>query len=192
MPAFTSNLVVTAPGAIETARGLAGPQASLAAWYGEPLSAGDAADLSAWTEKALRYRLCAGLPVFQLHILQLLGHYWMDIPISLEYQQLAAYATENRDRALLELVYGQLLFSRGQLPALQHLDRGFSLATGYLEATDYFLIVRRHDLLRQIPLSDARIAPQGLQSLLTEAAVIRQLQGAARDTCSAAHYDTVG
>jgi hypothetical protein len=177
MPAFTLNQVVTAPGAIETALGLAGPQAPLAAWYGEPLSAGDAAGLYAATEKALRYRL---------------GHYWMDISISLEYQQLAASATEKRDRALLELVYGQLLFSRGQLPALQHLDRGFGLATGYLEATDYFLLVRRHDLLRHIPLSGARVAPQGLQSLLAEAAVIRQLQGAARDTSSAAHFDTVG
>jgi hypothetical protein len=192
MPAFTLTQVVTAPGAIETARGLARPQAPLAAWYGEPLSAGDAAGLYATTEKALRYRLCAGLPVFQLHVLQLLGHYWMGISISLEYQQLAACATEKRDRALLELVYGQLLFSRRQWPALQHLDRGFRLASGYLEATDYFLLVRRHDLLRFIPMSEERVAPQGLQSLLAEAAVIRQLQCIARNTCSASHHDTVG
>jgi hypothetical protein len=186
------NQVVTAPGAIETARGLGESQASLAAWYGEPLSTGDAERLYAWAGKSLRYRLCAGLPVFQLHVLQLLGHYWMGVSIPLGYQQLVASATEKRDRALLEIVYGQLLFSRRQWPALQHLDRGFRLASGYLEAMDYFLLVRRHDLLRHIPLSDARVTPQGLQSSLAEAAVIRQLQGVVRDTSSVSHHDTIG
>jgi hypothetical protein len=188
----TLSRVVTAPGAVETARSLGERQASLAAWYAEPLSVADAARLYAGTEKSLRYRLCTGLPVFQLQVLQLLCHYRMDVPVSLEYQQLAASAMEKHDRALLEIVYGQLLFSCRQRPALQHLDRGFSLAAGYLEATDYFLLVRRHDLLRHIPLADARVAPQGLQSLLAEAAVIRQLRGAARDHCSVSHQDTIG
>ena len=94
---------------------------------------------------------------------------------------------------MLEMVYGQLLLSRRQWPALQHLDRGFSLAAGYLEATDYFLLVRRHDLLRHIPLADAPVVPHGLQALLAEAAVIRQLQGTAgRHPCSVSHHDTLG
>ena len=175
-----------------TTLGLGERQASLAAWYGEPLMAADAARLYAGAEKSLCYRLCAGLPVFQLQVLQLLCHYRMDVPVSLEYRQLAASAREKRDRALLEIVYGQLLLSCRQRPALQHLDSGFRLAADYLEATDYFLLVRRHDLLRHIPLSAAQLAPQGLQSLLAEAAVIRQLQGARRHACSAAHYDTTG
>jgi hypothetical protein len=124
--------------------------------------------------------------------MQLLCHYWMDVSILLEYRQLTAIASGKRERALLELVYGQLLSSRRRKPALQHLDHGFRLATGYLEATDYFLLVRRHDLLRYLPLSDAGAAPLGLQSLLTEAAVIRQLQGAGPHTCSVSHYDTLG
>jgi hypothetical protein len=188
----TTNRVETAPRAFENARGLGERQASLAAWYGEPLSASDAERLNAWTGKALRYSLCAGLPVFQLHVLQLLGYYWLDVSISLEYRQLAASTTDKRDRALLEIVYGQLMFSRRQWPAQQHLDRGFSLATDHLAATDYFLLVRRHDLLRHIPLSDARVAPQGLQSLLAEAAVIRQLQGTGWRTRIESHNDTIG
>ena len=192
MHTHTANQVVTAPAAIVTALGLVERRAALAAWYGEPVAAADAEWLCAGTEKTLRSRLCAGLPAFQLHVLQLLGHFWMDVSIALEYKQLAASATGKRDRALLEIVYGQLLFSRRQWPALQHLDRGFRLASGYLEATDYFLLVRRHDLLRFIPMSEERVAPQGLQSLLAEAAVIRQLQCIARNTCSASHHDTVG
>jgi hypothetical protein len=192
MSVCTTNRVVTAPGAFETARGLGERQASLATWYGEPLSASDAERLNAGTGKALRFSLCAGMPVFQLQLQQLLGHYWMDVSIALEYRQLAASATDKRDRALLEIVYGQLLFSRRQSPALLHLDRGFSLAADHFAATDYFLLVRRHDLLRHIPLSDVRVAPQGLQSLLAEAAVIRQLQGAGRHIRSESHYDTIG
>jgi hypothetical protein len=192
MRACTEKQVVTAPGAIVTVLGLGECKAPLAAWYGEPLASGDAERLYAGAEKALRHRLCAGMPVFQLQVLQLLGHYWMGVSVLLEYQQLTASAKEIRDRALLEIVYGQLLFSRRQWPAPQHLDRGFSLAARYLEASDYFLLVRRHDLLRHSPLSTGQDAPQGLQSLLAEAAVIRQLQGAGPRTCSEAHLDTIG
>jgi hypothetical protein len=165
---------------------------SLAAWYGEPLAAADAERLYAGTEKALVRRLCAGLPVFQLQVTQLLCHYWMDVSIQLEYRQLTALPAGKRDQALLEIVYGQLLLSRRRKPALQHLDYGFRLAAGYLEARDYFLLVRRHDLLRYLTLSDAGGAPQGLQSLLAEAAVIRQLQGTERHVSSMPHCDTLG
>ena len=192
MHTHTANQVVTAPAAIVTALGLVERRAALAAWYGEPVAAADAEWLCAGTEKTLRSRLCAGLPAFQLHVLQLLGHFWMDVSIALEYKQLAASATGKRDRALLEIVYGQLLFSRRQRSALEHLDRGFRLAAGYLEAADYFLLVRRHELLRHIPLSAAQAAPQGLQSLLAEAGVIRQLLGAVRPASRESHYDTIG
>jgi len=175
-----------------TALALGKPQPPLAAWYGEPMAAADAACLYADTEKALRSRLCAGLPAFQLHVLRLLGHFWMDVSITLEYQQLAASTSVQRDRALLEIVYGQLLFSRRQQPALEHLDRGFRLAASSLGAQDYFLLVRRHELLRHIPLSATQAAPHGLQSLLAEAAVIRQLQGASRRSCCDSHHDTLG
>ena len=192
MCAGTANQAVTAPAAGVTAVALGERQVPLAAWYGEPLDTADAEHLYAETEKALMHRLRAGLPVFQLQVIQLLCHYWMELSISLEYRQLTALASGKRDRALLELVCGQLLLSRRRKPALQHLDHGFRLAAGYLEATDYFLLVRRHDLLRYIPLSDAGVAPQGLQSLLAEAAVIRQLQGEGPHTCGVSHFDTLG
>jgi len=192
MSAGTANPAVTAPATGVTVRALAERQVSLAAWYGEPLASGYAEHLYAETEKALMQRLCAGLPVFQLQLIQLLCHYWMELSVALEYLQLTALASGKRDRALLELVYGQLLLSRRRKPALQHLDHGFRLATDYLEATDYFLLVRRHDLLRYLPLSEADAAPQGLHSLLAEAGVIRQLQGAGPSTRSMAHYDTLG
>jgi hypothetical protein len=188
----TANQMVMTPGAMVTVPVTGKRLGSLAAWYGEPLAAADAERLRAGAEKALRYRLCTGQPVFQVHVQQLLARYWAGASISIEYQQLAAFACGKPDLALLEIIYGQLLMSRRHWPAMQHLDRGFNLAAAYLEATDYFLLVRRHELLRLLPLSQVPLAPQGLQSLLVEAAVIRQLQGTARPTCSPAHQDTIG
>ena len=175
-----------------TALGLARQRASLAAWYGEPLAASDARRVCAEAERLLRSQLCAGRPVFQLQLMQLLGRYWMGNSILLGYRHLAASTGAQRDRALLEIVFGQLLMSRKQRPALSHLDSGFRLAADYIEATDYLLLVRRHDLLRHIPLSDKAAVPQGLESLLAEAAVIRQLRGAERYACRVSHHDTLG
>jgi hypothetical protein len=190
--ACTEKPILAAPGAIMTAPALAREQASLAAWYGEPLAASDAGRLCADAERLLRSRLCTGLPVFQLQVMHLLGRYWMGSSISLEYRHLAASTRVQRDRALLEIVFGQLLMSHKQRPALRHLDSGFRLAAKHIEAVDYFRLVRRHDLLRYLPLSDEAAAPQGLQSLLAEAAVIRQLRGAERYACGVSHHDTVG
>jgi len=168
------------------------PQALLAAWYGEPLASGDAGCLYEETEGELRSRLCTGQPVAQLQVLQLLCRYWMGSPIELDYTQLCASLGEGRERALLELIYGQLLMSRKLRPALQHLDHGFRLAVDYLAAADYFLLVRRHELLRHVPLSGALSEPRGLRSLLAEAAVVRQLQGSGRHARSVLHLDTLG
>ena len=155
------------------------------------MAVSDAVRLCAEAEGLLRSRLLAGQPVFQLQLMQLLGRYWMGNSISLGYRHLAAFTSAQHDRALLEIVFGQLLMSRKLRPALRHLDSGFTLAADCIEAEDYFLLVRRHDQLRHIPLSDRATVPQGLQSLLAEAAVIRQLRGTERCACGVSHHDTV-
>jgi hypothetical protein len=103
-------------------------------------------------------------------------HYWMHSDCAFEYRQLSALADDDKELALLELVYGQLMISRKRLPARQHLARGFSLAARYLDTAEYFLVVRRHELLACLALSGPPAFPRNLQSLLTEAAVIRRLR----------------
>jgi len=180
------------PECVEPVLGLRDGQASLAAWYGDPLPVDEAECLYGDTQSRLRSGLCAGRPVGQLLLLQLLCRNWMGFPVALEFAQLAASATDRRYRALLELVYGQLLMSCKRRPALQHLGTGFSLASDYLDASEYFLLVRRHELLGYIPLTDERLEPRGLQALLAEAGVIMRLRGERRREYREPHLDTLG
>ena len=151
-----------------------------------------AADLHASCEQALQSRLRDGAPCFQLRVLQLVCHFWLTQAITLEYERLQVSATGSDAQALLELVYGQLLFSCKYRQAHRHLERGFSLAAPLLGAADYFQLVRRHELLGYLSRSDTPSLPQPLDALLAEAAVIRRLQQGVGRQYPCAHLDTVG
>lgn len=169
----------------------AGPR-SLAAWYADPLAPHVAAALHDTTEQALQGCLRAGEPCFRLRLQQLLCRFWLTQVSSHEYEQLQVAAAGAAERALLELVYGQLLISRKQRQATRHLARGFSLAAPQLNAVDYFRLVRRHELLGYLCLSNTASQPLPLDKLLAEAAVIRRLQQGGGRWFDCAHSDTVG
>ena len=174
------------------ARLLGRQAASLSDWYGDPVSKDAAQTLAAIAQSGLRSRLCQGGDCFQLHVLLLAADFWMGGSPGLGYEQLAAAAANNRERALLELVYGQLLISCKCRHALQHLGCGFSLAVDFLGTSDYFRLVRQHELLALLPASTGPSAPLDLESLLTEAAVIKRLQAGTGRRYDHAHHDTVG
>ena len=176
-----------------TAGGLLKPGwPSLAGWYADPIAAPDARALLDSAQRRLRSRLCRGDRCFPLHVLRMICHHWLQSGSALDYQQLSTLACDDSKRVLVELVYGQLLISGKRLPARQHLARGFSLAAGHLETADYFLLLRQHELLDYLPLSGTPAAPQDLQSLLKEAAVIRRLQDGERRVHENPHCDTLG
>ena len=108
------------------------------------------------------------------------------------YQQLVATSRATRDTALLELVVGQLLISRKLQPATVHLKQGFIQAARYLNAPDYFRLVRRHELLGYLVLRENPAAPQPLDALLSEAAVIKRLRKHDGWHNENSHHDTVG
>jgi hypothetical protein len=118
-------------------------------------------------------------------------HHWLPSGSALDYRQLSALACDDSERALVELVYGQLLISGKRSPARQHLARGFSLAARHLD-TDYLLLLRRHALLEYLPLSESPVVAQDLQSLLKEAAVISRLRWNERRVHKSSHRDTLG
>lgn len=166
--------------------------ASLVGWYADPVSSDTARTLADTAQSGLGSRLCEGDDCSQLHVLLLACHFWMGGSIELDYEQLAASTGNARERALLELVYGQLLISCKYRPACQHLARGFSLAVDHLGTSDYFYLVRQHELLAYLPLSSRPSAPLDLESLLTEARVIKRLQAGSGWRHDNAHHDTVG
>ncbi|GMQ88323.1 MAG: hypothetical protein BMS9Abin08_1561 [Gammaproteobacteria bacterium] len=172
---------------------LLGRQApSLSGRYGDPVSKDVAQRLAAIAQYKLRRCLREGGACFQLHVLLLICHFREGCSIELEYEQLAASSGTGRERALLGLVYGQLLISCKCRDAVQHLRKGFSLAVDFLDSSDYFCLVRQHELLDYLPVLPKPSPPFKLEALLTEAGVIKRLQEDTGRRYDNTHHDTVG
>jgi hypothetical protein len=167
-------------------------QPTLTTWYGEPPQVAEVVELQARTREALQLNLCQEHAAFNLHVLQLACDYWSRRDAGSSYENLAAVAVDRRDRALLELVYGQLLMGCKLRPAGEHLARGFRLAVPWLSSAGYFELVRRHERLDCLRLTDMPAPPQGLERLLAEAAVVRHIQQGRRGRGPNEHRDTVG
>jgi hypothetical protein len=167
------------------------PQPSLSDWYGEPLNAAAATCLHTRAQLALQARLYANHGVFALHVLQFACDYWRRNGAP-AYDTLLAAAGSRREQALLELVYGQLLIGRKLRVASMHLARGFELAAPWLASADYFELVRRHELLACLRLTDVPSLPQGLAALLAEAVVVRRLRNTNHRHSVGTHCDTLG
>lgn len=164
----------------------------LSAWYATPLTRSQLLYLQSALQQQLQTRLCDGASCYAVHVLQLVCRFQCRFDVELDYQQLLAAVQNVPEQALLELVYGQLLASCKQTGAHQHLAGGFTLAAEYLSSTDYFRLLRQHELLGWLSLSVSASAPQQLQSLLAEAAVIKQLQGDSGVLPGDTHLDTLG
>lgn len=178
---------VAAPAAL-----LADTGPALEAWYADPLSRAEARRLQEAARCQRRERLCRGKSCFRLELLELVCHCWLDRDAALKYGQLAALPLDDAGRALLELVYGQLLISRKLQAARPHLERGFALAARHLASPDYFVLLGRHERLDRLPLGNTAARPAPLQALLNEAGVIAQLTERQRTLHAQTHCDTVG
>ncbi|NIP54971.1 MAG: hypothetical protein GWO26_23885, partial [Phycisphaerae bacterium] len=66
--------------------------------------------------------------------------------------------------------------SRQLSGAMEHLERGFDLARHLFTASDYFTVMNRHRLLRQLPLSDTPTHAEALAAMLTSAKVIERMK----------------
>jgi hypothetical protein len=184
--AFMMPEVCTAGDLLKSAR------PSLTGWYADPMDTPAAQALLDRAHRQLRSRLCRGGRCFQLYVLKMICHHWLQSDSALDFRQLSALASDDSERALVELVYGQLLISSKRQPARQHLARGFSLAARHLDTVDYLLLLRRHDLLEYLPLSECPVVAQDLQSLLKESVVISRLRGNERRVLKSSHRDTLG
>jgi hypothetical protein len=192
MSMSTLKQAVMHPGQSAAGELLKPGRASLTGWYGDPLTAASARALLVRTQRRLQSRLCRGGRCFSLHVLSMICHHWLQSACELDYRQLVTLACDDGERALVELVYGQLLISVKRLPARQHLARGFMLAAPQLDTADYFFLLRRHELLEHLPLSEMPVAAQDLRLLLQQAAVIRRLRVGERRAVRDSHHDTLG
>ena len=153
---------------------------ALGRWYADPLTPQQAQTLLEETRTRRHPRAGRNRRCYTCQLQELVARYWLGEAVQDEYQRLAQRLRHtSHGRALLELIYGQLLMSRRLSAARRHLDEGFRRAVPLLSTTDYFAILRRHQQLARLPLTDNELPPQTLAALLTTAAVIeRMTQGA--------------
>jgi len=167
----------------------------LAGWYAEPLEARHAEALLVQARGHVRQAYAGGSCAFGGLLQQLIARFWLGRGIEQEAASLLATAQPVRERALVELVHGQLLLSVRQRAAPAHLAAGFRLAADLLSPQDYFILLKRHEWLHALPLQIRPLAAQGLQQLLIEAGVIRRLRGSRGErprSTEGAHLDTLG
>ncbi len=165
---------------------------SLAAWYATPLSELQARDLQLQARQLLQRQMLSGSAALAPRLADLIAGFWLGRDVSHDHRSLMATLPVPQ-RALVELIYGQLLMACKRNAAQQHLTRGFELATELLEPAAYFVLLRRHAQLRELVLSPAGSPPQALPELLLEARVIQRLKrGRGSRLPITSHDDTLG
>ena len=152
----------------------------LAAWHANPCTEEQASRLLGQAREAQQRAYSRGAQCFECRIEEMIGLFWCRRPIDACFLNLRKTAPDEGSSALVELVYGQLLMSCKLDRAMEHLTAGFTRATPYLAAADYFALLRRHTLLAHLPLSGTPSPPLDLDSLLREAGVIRVFKSSSR------------
>ena len=167
---------------------LSGRSVSLASWFASPLTRQQAEALLPTVAPPARGANGERQDGCSVRLAELILRYWRGYDVDAAYRNGLAVLDGQRDQAMLELCYGQLLIARKISLAWQHLDKGFQLAAHLLQPEDYFVVLGRHELLRVLVLSDDPSKPLRLDELLTEAKVIQRLRAGLRGT----HWRTPG
>lgn len=170
-----------------------GKTPGLAAWMADPMDKAEALRSLARLQKIMRFGHLDEQVVFARRLGEIITRFWAGKDIEAGYENLLALLDGTRQQSILELCVGQLLIARRLSQAWMHLDRGFQLAVHLLEPDDYFLVLKRHELLRQLPLSLVGTDAATLDALLKEARVIATLRGngTRQVNTSPKHQDTV-
>lgn len=156
---------------------ITGRMGILARWYAEPLTLDEAEQLLSLTIKREQELLKRHAHPLLCPHLKLIALYWLGEPIEGHYHHLLSRKEESVHAKILKpLIYGQLLISRQHSGAMDYLDQAFAQARLLLRPQDYFAVMKRHQLLKQLPLGKGDAAGQSLAELLNTAGVIERLK----------------
>ena len=149
----------------------------LARWYAEPLNKEQAEALLILSREREQQQLKRqGKPILS-PLLKIIALHWLDEPIESYYQHLLSRREKSKHAQILKpLIYGQLLMSRQQYGAMEYLNEAFAQARLLLRPEDYFAVMKRHQLLKQLPLSGDDTVGHALEALLRTAAVIERMK----------------
>lgn len=145
----------------------------LSAWYANPLTAEDATGRL----EAIRSMRKQGGTMALQRIEEIIARYWLGREIKGDVDTYLASCELESHKALITLIYGQLLMSRKRITAMEYLHTGLRMASQHFQGAAYLEVMRRHEQLSYIVLSNRPSPALTLRELLREAAVIKKLQG---------------
>lgn len=149
----------------------------LARWYGEPLNHEEAEALLKLTEKRAQERLKRNGNSCLYPLLKLIALHWREEPTEGHYHYLISKKNKSVHAGILSpLIYGQLLMSTKTEGAMDYLDEAFHRARLLLKPEDYFVLMKRHQILKNIPLSGQACEGETLEELLKTGGVIGRME----------------
>ena len=155
--------------------------AALGRWYADPLDQDAAQQLLRQGRQRAQQAYREGVAGSGGQLEQLVAKFALGEPVSSQLEFLVQAADDPGERGLLLLLHGQLLISRRLAGAMALLEQGFEVARDVFVAQDFFVVMKRHELLAELPLPlslQAQPQPQTeLTTLLAEASAIRRLRG---------------
>ncbi len=170
-----------------------GQQTLLARWFGDPMTEQAARGLLQTAERRWRARVRRGSECRTCQMQRLVARFWLGEPVETEFElMLRLNARTAHGHTLACLLYGQLLMSRRLNGAMEYLDRGFMEGRHLFGTGDYFRLVKRHELLRRLPLSPSAMPAEPLERLLTAARVMERLGGPHHPAPASDPNDTFG
>jgi len=152
----------------------------LSAWQAEPVTVDAASEMLDGIRALLQQAYQCGAETSLLKIMEMTARYWLGVFQRADFDNLSHTLDSEKYQALACLLYGQLLMSQKRNGAHELLKQGFDRIQPWLQADEYFTLMKRHQQLAVLSLGQSASAALSLQELLNEAAVVRKLQGDSR------------
>lgn len=147
----------------------------LGRWYAEPMDSATAKACLEQAELRLRNNLRRGRRSLTPRFAMVIAKFWLGREIEAELESLRYLTRKSaHGRILCDLIQGQLMMGRQLKGAMHYLERAFMTSRALYAPSDYFQVMKRHQLLAELPLSEHPTPPRTLQELVTAAAVIQE------------------
>lgn len=150
-------------------------------WYADPITSEIAEKLAYQAAMSRAKSIKQGIVDESVPVNELIASFWIGGQRQGLDKLSVLLKTETSPRLnnALNLIYGQLLISCKLKSALSYLQTGLQGLVPFLSASDYMILLRRHELLSALELKKEANPPATLKALVTEARVIMQLGGKA-------------
>jgi len=145
----------------------------LADWHADPMSIQEAEQRLLQTREVTRNSTKPDY--FELQLREMIARFWLGRDIQSDMQHLLSQCKGDEQEAWVYTVCGQLYMSCKRNGASQMLQTGLGKASRVYSAREYLKVMKQTELLANIIETQAGSPAVNLETLLTEASVIKKL-----------------